>query len=110
MSLKKDDILDGIEVAAQRMGLDNEDLLEMIGDVIEDCIEKVVLIREAGAAGNADQVSAVAHDIKGSTINYGLEAPSAIAKEIELGKLEAIDRVDALSDVLEQIKAMDIGV
>jgi len=110
MSLIKEEILRGIEEAAERMGLDNEDLLEMIEDVLDDCIEKVAGLREAAAAGDGAKLSAIGHDIKGSTINYGLLAPSAIAKDLEINKLDAVDRIDELEDVLDQLKAMSIGI
>jgi len=109
MSLNKDVILAGINEAAQRMGLDFEDLIEMIDDVLEDCTSKIGSLRDAAGKGDATQVAAIAHDIKGSTINYGLVAPSEVAKDIEHRKLDAVDRVDELESILLEIQGMGIS-
>ncbi len=69
--------------AADRMGLDIEDLQEMIIDVLEDCLNKAQLIQKAIEASDIAQIKSIAHDIKGSTANYGLTQPSSLALQIE---------------------------
>jgi len=82
-TITRQDVIASMEESADRMGLDLEDLQEMIGDVLEDCVTKVKLLKEAISAGNTAQVKSIAHDIKGSTANYGLPSISAIAGLIE---------------------------
>ncbi|OGH04261.1 MAG: hypothetical protein A2557_10700 [Candidatus Lambdaproteobacteria bacterium RIFOXYD2_FULL_56_26] len=105
----KPELLKDIASAAERMGLDGEDLLGMLDEVLDDCIGKVEKLAQAASSGDAVQTSAIAHDIKGSTLNYGITAPSVIAKEIEAKKLEAAGRIPELKEVLLAIKAMDLA-
>lgn len=80
---ERDAIISDIEEAADRMGLDLEDLQEMIVDVLDDALEKAEELQNAIASDDADQIKAIAHDIKGATANYGLNAPSAVALRLE---------------------------
>ncbi len=84
MAINLDKLKDDIEEAAERMGMDYSDLAEMVPDVLSDCIAKIAKLKAAIAAKDAAQVKAIAHDLKGSTANYGILEPSAIAKTLEL--------------------------
>ncbi|MDT8446907.1 MAG: Hpt domain-containing protein [bacterium] len=105
----KEQILRDIDEAAERMGLEPEELVEMIDDVLDDALSKIPNLKAAAEAGDAQQTSAVAHDIKGSTINYGIIAPSNVAKEIEIGKLDAVGQIPLLERLLLDIRAMNIS-
>ena len=83
--IDKSKIVSSMEEAAERMGLEIDDLKEMINEVLEDCNEKAKKLKDLIAAGDVDQVKAIAHDIKGSSANYGLDDQSEIAKKIEIG-------------------------
>ena len=43
-NLNRDDVIVGMKEAAERMGLDLEDLQEMIVDVLEDCSQKAQML------------------------------------------------------------------
>ncbi|MDH5559739.1 MAG: Hpt domain-containing protein [Deltaproteobacteria bacterium] len=81
----REGIIKDMQAAADRMGLDLEDLQEMIVEVIDDCLTKAKAIVDAIDKSDADNVKKIAHDIKGSSANYGLLAASETAKQIEHG-------------------------
>jgi len=107
--LLREDILKAMHVAAERMGLDLEDLQEMIGDVIEDCTTKSKTLQEAIATSDIATIKAIAHDIKGSTANYGLDEASSLAKSIE-GECEnqPTDTAAKLADYFVQLSSLDL--
>lgn len=83
--------------AAERMGLDLEDLQEMINEVLDDCSTKSQLLKEAIEAGDSAKIKSIAHDIKGSTGNYGLKTASELALKIEKGcENSTVDQADEL--------------
>lgn len=84
-TLNREDVIAGMKEAAERMGLDLEDLQEMIVDVLEDCSEKAKILVEAAESGDSVQIKTLAHDIKGATANYGLPEASSLALQIEKG-------------------------
>ncbi len=81
--ITRESVLAAMQDAADRMGLDLEDLQEMINEVLEDSTTKAQLLKKAIESNDSDTVKAIAHDIKGSTANYGLKTVSEIAYEIE---------------------------
>ncbi len=81
--ITRESVIQSMQEAAERMGLDLEDLQEMIGEVLEDCLEKSNLLKEAVTSGDTETIKAIAHDIKGSSANYGLQYASDLALEIE---------------------------
>ncbi len=81
--ITRESVLKTIEDAAERMGLDLEDLQEMIIEVLEDCTAKALKLKEAIASKDSGTVKSIAHDIKGSSANYGLTSASEIAYFIE---------------------------
>ena len=108
-NLTKEAVLNDMNEAAERMGLDLEDLVEMIEDVIEDCQGKAIIIRDSIASGDTDQIKAVSHDIKGSCANYGLLAPSETAKVIENAFDQSpTDTADSLIDQLNTLAGLGL--
>lgn len=105
----REDILKEMNDAAERMGLDLEDLQEMIGDVIEDCTTKSKALQEAISTSDVTSIKAISHDIKGSTANYGLNEASALAKSIENNsESQPTETAAKLVDYLAQLSALDL--
>jgi len=84
MAIEEGKLKSDITDAAERMGMEYGDLAEMIPEVLTDCLAKSVKLTAAIDGGDADQVKAIAHDLKGSCANYGLNSPSALAKSLEI--------------------------
>ena len=103
-SLNREDVITGMKEAAERMGLDLEDLQEMIIDVIEDCSEKATFLLEAADAGDSTKIKALAHDIKGASANYGLPEASDLALKIEKGH-ESLPK-DVISQLMSHFQAL----
>ncbi|NQU64718.1 MAG: Hpt domain-containing protein [SAR324 cluster bacterium] len=96
--------------AAERMGLDLEDLQEMIGEVLEDCSSKAALLKEAVITKNAANIRAIAHDIKGSTANYGLQEVSDLALKLEKNNENpALEDVEEMISLLSHISGLGIN-
>lgn len=106
----RDIVLKDMADSAERMGLDLEDLQEMIEDVLEDCTAKLATLKEAGEVKNAVQIKEIAHDIKGATANYGLLTASAIAKEIEQNhESSPVEKIDILIDEISCLSSLNLS-
>ena len=81
--ITREAVIESMEAAADRMGLDLEDLQEMIIEVLEDCSAKAQKLKQAIESSDAASVKSIAHDIKGSCANYGLKTASEVAFQIE---------------------------
>ena len=109
MAIDIDKVKEGITEAAERMGMDYDDLVDMVPEVLEDCKEKAVELKAAIASGDSAAVKALAHDLKGSTANYGLDEASVFAKNLEANH-ESPDPADqeAFSAIIDEIIALDL--
>ncbi|MDX2469797.1 MAG: Hpt domain-containing protein [SAR324 cluster bacterium] len=98
-----------ITEAAERMGMDFEDLAEMVPDVLDDCKAKIAGLKTAIEAGDGAQVKAIAHDLKGSTLNYGIVEPSQYAKSLE-ANFESPDMADCekFSSLIDELSELDL--
>lgn len=106
----RESVIASMQEAADRMGLDLEDLQEMIEDVLEDCSNKSVLLKEAITSKDAAIVKAIAHDIKGSTANYGLQQVSDLAYNLEKGHEDpAMSDIDHIIALLEHISGLNLS-
>lgn len=106
----RESVIANMQEAADRMGLDLEDLQEMIGDVLEDCSSKSALLKEAITSQNAAEVKAIAHDIKGSTANYGLQQVSDLAFKLEKGHEDpSMADIDDIIALLDHIGGLNIS-
>ncbi len=105
----REEVIKDMQEAADRMGLDLEDLQEMIIDVLDDCKEKVIKLQVAVKEGDSSTVKAIAHDIKGSTANYGLNSASSIAKFIEKNcENVAIEKADDLAIIFNDLSTLGL--
>ncbi len=106
---KREVVISEMQEAADRMGLDLEDLQEMILDVLDDCKAKSAKLRNAVQEGDSVALKALAHDIKGSTANYGLKLPSSIALYIEKNCDEDLsDKVDELEATFDSLLTLEL--
>ncbi|MBU2514486.1 Hpt domain-containing protein [bacterium] len=107
--ITRESVLKSIEDAAERMGLDLEDLQEMINEVLEDCTAKAHRLKEAIASKDATTVKTIAHDIKGSCANYGLLTASEIAFTIEKNpENSSVETADELCSQFEAFSKLDL--
>jgi HPt (histidine-containing phosphotransfer) domain-containing protein len=102
--MTRESILNSMLEAAERMGLDLEDLQEMINEVLEDCQEKAVRLKEAIVSGDSGTVKKIAHDVKGSTANYGLNSISALAFDLE--KNNESPSIDSVEEMIKQLETL----
>ena len=109
MALDLNQVKKEINDAAERMGMDYEDLADMVPEVLDDCLEKAAKLDTAISGGDADQVKAIAHDLKGSTANYGIMAPSALAKSLE-ANFESPNAAELaeFTSLIQEMKAFDL--
>ena len=107
--ITRESVIASMQEAAERMGLDLEDLQEMINEVLEDCSGKVQTLKTAISGQDHASVKAIAHDIKGSTANYGLTTASAIALQIEKNNETAtVEMVDSLIQQFEAFSKLGL--
>lgn len=81
--IARETVIATMKAAADRMGLELEDLQEMINEVLEDCTKKAHHLKKAIETKDPQAIKTIAHDIKGSTANYGLKSVSSLALTIE---------------------------
>ncbi|MBT3227233.1 MAG: hypothetical protein HOE30_16465 [Deltaproteobacteria bacterium] len=106
----RETVIASLQEAADRMGLDLEDLQEMIGEVLEDCSNKAVLLKAAVSDKKATDVKAIAHDIKGSTANYGLQEISDLALNLEQNHDDpSLEVADKMISLLNHISGLNIS-
>lgn len=107
--ITRDSVIASMQAAAERMGLDLEDLQEMINEVLEDCLGKVQNLKKAISEQDHALVKAIAHDIKGSTANYGLPTASAIAFQVEQNNEAAtVEMADSLNQQFEEFSKLGL--
>ncbi|UZE94950.1 Hpt domain-containing protein [Alkalimarinus alittae] len=69
---------------------------------LHDSAERVVQIKEAAKAQNAEALSRAAHSFKGSCTNVGVPILASLCMEAELkGKRGELDDIDVLVDKIE---------
>jgi len=109
-NLTRENVIADMEEAAERMGLDLEDLQEMIVDVIDDCLSKAKLLLKAVGEKSASDIKSIAHDIKGASANYGLLSPSALALKLEKSCDDPSTAVaEELVADFDQLKALNLA-
>ena len=108
-NITRESVIADMQAAAERMGLDLEDLQEMINEVLEDCSGKVQKLKNAISTSDFSSVKAIAHDIKGSAANYGLKSASELAFEIEKNnESSSIESAEKLVRQFEILSTFDL--
>ena len=74
---------------------------ELVQTFLEDAPRMLGELREALAAGNADAFRRAAHSLKSNSLTFGALTLGAMAREQELGGLDAAQQSNAL-DALAQ--------
>jgi HPt (histidine-containing phosphotransfer) domain-containing protein len=106
----REDIIASMQAAAERMGLDLEDLQEMIDDVLTDCSIKAQRLQAAANEQDSDTIRKIAHDIKGSTANYGLTTASQLALQIEKERDSfPTVRIEELQSLLSRLSGLNLS-
>lgn len=107
--ITRESVIASMQAAAERMGLDLEDLQEMINEVLEDCTGKIQNLKNAISEQDHASIKAIAHDIKGSTANYGLATASAIALQIEQNyETATVEMADSLSQQFDEFSKLGL--
>lgn len=74
-------------------------LAEMIEIFFEDTPPRLATLRSALAAANAEEVTQIAHTLKGSCGNFGAESLQRMCRDLEvMGRSGALGRAPALVD------------
>jgi signal transduction histidine kinase/CheY-like chemotaxis protein/HPt (histidine-containing phosphotransfer) domain-containing protein len=94
------------EALLNRVGGDEELLMEIVQLFLVDCPLRVAAIKEAVAGGNPDEIRLAAHALKGSASNMSAIALTAAARTIE--RLGTERRVDAAPAALRELSAQAV--
>ena len=87
---------------------------EFVGELVDTFLEEVpsmlVELRDALAAGNAEQFRRTAHSLKSNCLTFGATKLGAMARELELGGLDPVRNagaqpLDALALEYSQVAA-----
>jgi two-component system sensor histidine kinase/response regulator len=80
----------GTEKALQRLGISEEIYNELFADFLVMAREKAGLLEKAVTAGRLAEATTLAHTIKGSAANLGIDDVADIARVIELASAKGI--------------------
>lgn len=101
-----------IEESARKLGLEEEEVLELMGDFVTYARDDLQLLGQAIGNEDHDTVAKKAHSIKGAALNLQLDEISSAARELEfmgkngdLGGAEAV--LSRLSDAVAKL-AIDL--
>ena len=86
-----------VKAAAEKMGLSEEELTEIVRLFIEVSQEDLTKLQSAIEHGNARETFEVSHSIKGAAVNLGFEDIAEVARGIELDA-----RQDSLAGAVER--------
>ena len=95
---------------AQRLGLEEEDFLEVLSLFVEVSASDLRNLESGLEKADARLVSDAAHSIKGAAMNLGLQEISDIAKRVEMNARErklqgALEDSRAIREKLAEIRA-----
>jgi CheY-like chemotaxis protein/HPt (histidine-containing phosphotransfer) domain-containing protein len=94
------------ESLLNRVGGDEELLIEIVQLFLVDCPLRVAAIKEAVAAGNPDEIRLTAHALKGSASNMSADALTAAARTLE--RLGTERRIEAAPAALRELSSQAI--
>ena len=91
------------EKLAKRLGLDVEDIKELLELYVETTTSDLAELKGAIKAKDAELAHAKAHSIKGASGNLGLDEMYELAKEIDnLARVNSLDGVKDMVQVLQE--------
>ena len=98
-----------VSALALRLGIGEEDFLELIDLFVTTSLADIEKVRQALAAGSSADAAAAAHSVKGAAGNLGLDDMYNLAKDMEMqAKGGSLDGFEALTASLEQqVKALN---
>jgi PAS domain S-box-containing protein len=88
--------------ALPRFGDDMDFFVTMLADFIENIPERILLIEAAIEKNNVQDVTRLAHNLKGASANFSAEGVRSGAAEIELRGHEGV--IDNATEILSKIK------
>ena len=92
-----------LEKLAERLGLDVEDIQELLKLYVETTTSDLAELKGAIEAKNAQLAHIKAHSIKGASGNLGLDEMYNLAKEIDdSARVNSLDRLEEGIQVLEE--------
>ena len=93
---------------ASRIGIDDEDFMELVELFITTTLSDLDKIKQGMAANHPEDVGAAAHSIKGAAENMGFESMSELAKKMEFqAKAGSLENFDAyILDLETQVKEL----
>ena len=92
-----------LEKLAEKLGLDVEDIRELLELYVETTYSDLAQLKEAIKAKDAQLAHAKAHSIKGASGNLGLDEMYELAKEIDnQARANSLDRLDDMVQVLQE--------
>ena len=92
-----------LEKLAERLGLDVEDIRELLELYVETTTSDLAELKEAIEAKDARLVHEKAHSIKGSSGNLGLDEMYELAKEIDdRARGNSLDGLNEMIQALEK--------
>lgn len=97
----KQEIITLIANTAERMGLDIEDLIEMIPDLINDSLNKLNQMLNQMNELPEEEIKLIAHDLKGAFRNFGLDQAGEMMLYIEQNPTGTDSK--NLSELIEEV-------
>ena len=92
-----------LEKLAERLGLDVEDIRELLELYVETTTTDLAQLKGAIETKDADLTHAKAHSIKGSSGNLGFDEMYNLAKEIDdLARVNSLDGLEDMAQVLQE--------
>lgn len=107
-ALTKESIDQSIAEAAENLGLEEEELRELLPEVMEDTLERIKELQVKVTDGAPqDEVMPIAHEIRGVCLNYGLKAAGDIATDIEI-EGGTKEKADELLSIMKQVIELSV--
>ena len=92
-----------IDKLAERLGLDVEDIIELLELYMETTTSDLAQLKGAIEVKDAQLAHAKAHSIKGASGNLGLDEIYELAKEIDdIARVNALDGLKDMVQILEE--------
>lgn len=98
-----------IGVLAKKLGLEEDEFLELVELFVETGISDLDKLQSAIAEGNADKAANAAHSLRGAAVSLGFVELSEIARKIEEDARN--DRLETIAEAAQALQGkLDIIV